>query len=155
MILFIPCLYFFANKFLVPKKRENPVIPQATAPKNNEWNALVLQANLPKKLKVNQDYTFTITMKNTGTNSWHAEGETKIGMRAIDRTHPWLGATTEIWLSPSETIGYGDVYNFTFSLKAPATSGTYRFFWRMVRMKGRAWQLFGEEVNQPIEVIEQ
>lgn len=91
---------------------------------------------VPNTMKANQQYNITIRMKNTGSSIWTAAGQYKLGSQNPQDNVNW--GINRVMLGAAESIAPGQEKVFQFTVKAPATPGTYNFQWRMVR-EAVAW----------------
>jgi RHS repeat-associated protein len=99
---------------------------QAQAQTNN---AAFVSQNVPSTMTAGQSYTVSITMQNTGTTTWSASTNYKLGSQnPIDNT---LWRDGRVLLN--SPVSPGQQYTFTFPITAPATAGTYNFQWKMLR----------------------
>jgi hypothetical protein len=70
-------------------------------------------------------------MKNTGTTTWTASGNYRLGSQNPQDNGIW--GTGRVYLSSYDSIGPGASKTFSFTVTAPAAAGTYNFQWRMVQ----------------------
>jgi len=103
-------------------------------------DAVCVSITAPATVQVNQAFTATATMKNTGGVTWeNATGEYSLGSQPQDNM-TW--ALNRIPL-PSQPIVTNQEVTFTINATAPGTTGTYPFNWKMVDDGGgHGW--FGE-----------
>jgi hypothetical protein len=73
----------------------------------------------------------TVTVKNTGSSTWTAATNYRLGSQAPQDNSFWT--TGRKHLGAGESIAPGDAKTFTFSITAPEDEGTYLFQWRMLR----------------------
>ncbi|MGP1683577.1 MAG: polymorphic toxin type 50 domain-containing protein, partial [Giesbergeria sp.] len=76
-----------------------------------------------------QPYSVSVTMKNTGTATWTAATDYKLGSQNPQDNTTW--GTSRVALAAS--VAPGAQYTFTYNVTAPATPGTYNFQWKMLR----------------------
>jgi hypothetical protein len=89
------------------------------------------QSGVPARMSPGSAATVSITMRNLGTNSWTAAANYRLGSQDPQDNTTWgLG---RVDLAASDSIGQDVNKTFTFTIRAPATAGTYGFQWRMVQ----------------------
>ena len=93
--------------------------------------AQFVSQSIPATLYYNQDFTATITMKNTGTTTWTKANSYKLGTQNPAGNKTW--GLNRVELSEEDAIEPGQSKTFTFTAKAPATAGTYNLQFKMVR----------------------
>ena len=91
--------------------------------------AAFVSQTVPEPMVAGENYTVSITYRNTGTNTWTRAARYRLGpVNPVDnRTWKTVRA-----LLPGEVAPDGTV-TFTFAIQAPATPGQYNFQWRMVQ----------------------
>ncbi|MCX6377367.1 MAG: DNRLRE domain-containing protein, partial [Armatimonadetes bacterium] len=99
--------------------------------------------DIPAAMNVGDYYTVHVTMRNRGVLWNDAKG---FHLGAVGESDP-CSATTRQTITGE--AGPNSTYTFTFTLRAPLTTGTYTTDWQMVR-DGFTW--FGPTVSQTIEV---
>jgi hypothetical protein len=92
-------------------------------------NAVIVSSDVPGTMNAGQTYTVNITVQNTGSTTWTAGGNYKLGFVG-DR--PPFGPA-RVLLDPSASVAPGQQYTFTFTITAPTTPGTYTMQYRMVQ----------------------
>jgi hypothetical protein len=92
-------------------------------------NAAIVSNDMPTTMVAGQTYTVHITVQNTGTTTWTAAGNYKLGFVG---DHPPFGPS-RILLDGSASVAPGQQYTFTFTLTAPTTPGTYTMQYRMLQ----------------------
>ena len=102
-------------------------------------NAAFVSQVVPTTLAAGQTSTVSITMQNTGTTTWTQAGHLghKLGTQNPQDNTLWTGFA-RIYLAPEDSIEPWETKTFTFTIKAPASPGTYNFQWRMVQ-EGIEW----------------
>jgi parallel beta-helix repeat protein len=105
----------------------NVAVQVTTAPPND---AAFVSQSVPATLATGQSQTVSVTMKNTGTNTWTSSNY-KLGTQSPQDNTRWTG-DTRAYMSPGETVAPGQQKTFTFTITAPVNAGTYDFQWRMV-----------------------
>ena len=96
--------------------------------------AFVSSSGVPSKMAAGDTATVTVTMTNTGTTTWTSSAGYNLGSESPQNNDTWglRRASVSGSAAPNETV------SFTFTITAPAASGSYTFAWRMVRDPG-AW----------------
>ena len=95
-----------------------------------------------------RNYTVSITMKNTGQESWTEGNLFRLGSQNPQDNSIW--GTGRVLLGYNEVIAPGQTKTFNFVVTAPTRLGKHNFQWRMVK-DGVEW--FGEFTpNVEIEV---
>jgi uncharacterized membrane protein len=108
------------------------------------YNAQITGNTIPASMTAGQTYSVSVTVKNTGSNTWTAANNYKLG--AVGNSDPF--AATRQLLSGADSIAPGQSKTFTFSMTAPA-AGSYTTDWRMLR-EGVVW--FGDTLTKDVEV---
>ncbi|MBP5737898.1 MAG: hypothetical protein J6X38_02280, partial [Abditibacteriota bacterium] len=107
------------------------------------FNAKVISENIPTSMNTGETRSVSITMKNTGTESWHLSKEDYLG--SPGNSDPFAparhGVVTE--------VAPGGTYTVNFNMTAPSTPGTYTTDWQMIR-EYVAW--YGEIISKNITV---
>jgi hypothetical protein len=108
--------------------------------------ATFVDQNVPSQMVADQGYTASVRMRNTGTVSWTAADNYRIGSVNPPDNEAWgfRRVTVPFVVAP------GAEATFTFALKAPQTPGEYNFQWRMVQ-DGVEW--FGEETPNVLVAV--
>ena len=100
--------------------------------------------SVPAQMISGQIYSVSITMRNTGANSWTKAKQYKLGsLNPQDNLNWGLGRVDLEPVDSVEPIDQTDK-TFTFTVKAPTTPGTYNFQWKMLGMGISAVEWFGE-----------
>jgi hypothetical protein len=112
-------------------------------------DAQYISQSVPSTMVKGQTYSASITIKNTGTNTWTTANEYRLGSQNPQDNGIW--GTGRVGLASGDSIASGASKTFTFNVVAPATTGTYDFQWRMLR-EGVEW--FGEYTqNAQVTVV--
>ncbi len=107
--------------------------------------ALLVGSDVPTTIEAGQTIAVRLTFKNTGTSTWTAGANYKLG--APGDTDPFAPARQ--LLAAGESIAPGQERTFTFPFTAPVATGDYTTHWQMLR-EGIAW--FGAELTQKVTV---
>ncbi|MCD6367057.1 MAG: hypothetical protein J7L46_05915, partial [Bacteroidales bacterium] len=84
---------------------------------------------LPNRLHLNEQFTTTITIKNTGSTTWTQNNNYKLGSFYPMDNYNW--GVNRILL-PNDVLP-GDTANFTTTLTATNIEGLYNFQWKMIQ----------------------
>lgn len=100
-------------------------------------SATYVSQSVPANMVAGQQYSASVTMKNTGTVAWTEAGGFSLGSQ---------GSPENIWgvskVNLGNSVNPGKQYTFNFQITAPATPDAYDFQWQMVQGDG-AW--FGDQ----------
>jgi len=103
-------------------------------------NAQFVSQFVSSSMVPDQLYTVSVAMKNTGDSTWTKGSNFKLGSHNPQDNSIWKIQRVE--LSSTEVIRPGQTKIFSFTVKAPASSGSYNFQWMMLQ-EGVEW--FGEK----------
>jgi len=98
--------------------------------------AYVSMSGVPSSVARGASFTVTLTMRNTGSETWRESTRHRLGSQSPQDNLTW--GTGRILLGASEAIASGQQATFRAQLRAPPTAGSYGFQWRMVE-DGVAW----------------
>jgi cysteine-rich repeat protein len=101
-------------------------------------NASVVSQSIPLLVTAGRITSFSVTMENTGTETWSGSSYMLYSRNAS----PYLWGTLNVPLGGSETVAPGASRVFTFNVSAPTTPGTYESRWQMFK-NGTAF--FGQQ----------
>jgi Ig-like domain-containing protein len=94
-------------------------------------NAQFVSQSVPAQMTAGTQVQVSVTMKNTGVNTWTEA----LGYRLASRNPPdnvtW--GVGRVLLGPTESIASNQQKTFTFTVTAPSTPGNYNFQWQMIR----------------------
>ena len=126
-----------------------PIIVKSLVSSSNAPSAQYISDTIPATMNAGQSYPVSVTMKNTGTTTWNEASMIRLGGigDGIGDAHTFGPA--RIYLPKGTSVLPGAQHTFTFTMKAPATAGSYTPTYRMV------WefhQWFGTQAPQPIQV---
>lgn len=96
-------------------------------------DAAPVSVTVPSTLKVGTTSTATVVIKNTGTTTWNAADTYPIILRSVNPNSNTTWGLYQVKLATGETVAPGASKTFTFTIKAPATAGSYNFQWRAYR----------------------
>ena len=109
-------------------------------------SAQYISDTIPTTMQGDHQYTVSVTMKNTSSNTWTKAGGYKLG--ANNDSDPFCNFT-RVDLAPGESIGPNQSKTFTFTMIAPSKSETLTTDWRMLR-EGVNW--FGDILTEQVVV---
>jgi hypothetical protein len=119
-------------------------VATGTSPQYN--NAIYISQSIPGNMNSGQSYGVSVTMKNTGNNTWR-QGNYTLRLASVSESiaKTWMVSSVDL----NSTVGSGEVVIFNFSLTAPQVEGNYNMQWQMA--EGNSF--FGEyTMNIPIAV---
>jgi hypothetical protein len=102
------------------------------------YDAAFVSMNVPRSVTAHQVFPVTITMRNTGTQTW--EGW-PMRLRAVPPPNNVTWGTDYILIAQGTAVKGGAEYVFRSHLKAPASPGKVDFQWQVCK-DGEHW--FGE-----------
>ena len=124
------------------KKCHENIVADSFCPAGN--NAQCISHTIPSAVDVGQSYNVSVTMKNTGINTWTRADDYKLG-RADD-----IWGTTRDLLSGGDSVATDQQHTFSFSITAPSTQGSYNGQWQMVE---EFVQWFGDSCGPSVITI--
>jgi choice-of-anchor B domain-containing protein len=110
----------------------SPELLPAAAPNGAEF----VTQSVPSVMSAGQQYAVSVTMRNTGTNTW-AAGSYVLGSQNPHENANWGASRLSL---PADVAPGGDAV-VSWTVTAPAAAGQYNFQWRMLNI-GVEW--FGE-----------
>jgi hypothetical protein len=93
--------------------------------------------SVPTTMYAGDTYTVTVQMRNISPYTWPAGQTIRLGSQGPEGNTTWSLSRVQL----TSDVASGQVATFTFSVKAPTTTGSYLFAWQMVD-DGVAW--FGD-----------
>ncbi len=105
-----------------------PPTPTPTPTPVTNGATFVSQA-VPATMSGGQNYSVSVTMRNTGTSTWTAANSYRLGSQNAQDNTTW-GLSR---VNPPSSVAPGAEVVFNFTVTAPTVPGTYNFQWRMVR----------------------
>jgi bacillolysin len=106
--------------------------PVCTPPTND---AAFVSQSVPASMVAGTQYGVSVTMRNTGTTTWTRSALYRLGSQNPQDNGTWNVTRVEL---PVDPVPPGAQATFTFTVRAPAASGSYNFQWRMLR-ESVAW----------------
>jgi len=119
-----------------------------TAPPNtpDPNSALVLSQNVPSGMIVGSTYNVSVSMLNTGSNTWTQSAGFQLASQAPADNSVWGLSRVNL----PQNVAPGSTVTFNFTVTAPSSSGTSDFQWQMVQEGVGA---FGQQTQRvPIAV---
>ena len=107
--------------------------------------AHLIAANVPVTMDAGQAITVSVTFQNTGTSTWTAANQYKLG--AIGGSDPF--AAPRQLIPTGIAVAPGQQITFTLPFTAPAAPGVYTTHWQMLR-EGVDW--FGDQLVRQVTV---
>ena len=111
--------------------------------------AQLVSSTIPTSMNAGQSYSVSVTMKNIGSTSWTEAGLIRLGGVGDASGDAVKFGPTRIRIPAGTSVAPGSSYTFTFSMKGPASAGTYSPQYQMV-WDGHQW--FGPTASQSIRV---
>ncbi|MGG7178103.1 NBR1-Ig-like domain-containing protein [Clostridium paraputrificum] len=109
-------------------------------------DAQVISENIPTSMEAGKTYPVSITVKNTGSETWTQGNLIRLG---VNPTSNAFGVNYRQLLSSSASIATGQTATFNFNMIAPSSPGSYPISVQMLK-EGVAW--FGPKVEKSITV---
>jgi RHS repeat-associated protein len=119
---------------------DNVVVAVNAAPSNG---AAAIAMQVPPLIQ-GQNATVSVTIQNTGTTTWPAGSNYKLGSKDPDENLIWGVQRVDL----ANDVAPGQQTTFTFPITAPA-AGTYTMQWQMMQ---RYVQWFGDVASAPVTV---
>jgi hypothetical protein len=94
-------------------------------------NASFVSQSVPTSMIAGQSYGVSVTMQNTGTTTWTAADNYRLGS-SNPRGNPTWGMN-RVYLDAADTVAPGEQKTFSWAVTAPATPGPYNFQWQMLQ----------------------
>jgi hypothetical protein len=120
-------------------------------------SAVIVSHTYPDTMTVGEEKSVTITMRNpphAGGNThcaWTYDDRYKLKKMDGDDFEKISGDPNRSWVSEGDIVQPGQQYQFSFSIRAPSTIGSYQADWQMFVEGG---SVFGERLQHSI-VVEQ
>ena len=111
-------------------------------------SASFVAQSLPVNVVRGRQYKASVTMKNTGTQTWSEGAHYRLGSQNPQYNASWGLGRVQL----TESVAPGQSHTFNFPITAPNALGTYHFQWQMVQ-DGVEW--FGSKsTSLAIEVTD-
>ncbi|QSQ13876.1 S8 family serine peptidase [Myxococcus landrumensis] len=105
------------------------------------WNATFVRQTVPESVPMGRPFEVSITMRNTGTETWTPASYARLGSQNPENNTTWGAAALNLPIGAS--VPRGQEYTFTATLTAPGTPGLYNFRWRMRSLNTTTFEWFG------------
>ena len=99
----------------------------------------ITHQNVPALLRLNQNATVNVTMKNIGSTTWTKASGYKLASQNSQDNTVW--GFNRVDFSDTDTILPGQEKTFQFEITAPSSAGYNNFQWKLIK-EGLEW--FGE-----------
>ncbi len=92
-------------------------------------DATFVSQSVPNQMVAGQTYGVSVTMKNTGANTWAPAGYYNLGSQNPQDNATWRSPRVALMapVTPNSNV------TFNFNVTAPAAPGAYNFQWKMVQ----------------------
>ena len=117
-------------------------------PPTAQNSAQYVSDTLPSAMTTGQQYTASITMRNSGTTTWNEGSMIRLGGVGDGSGDANKFGSTRIYIPTGTNVAPNTDYTFTFTMTAPST-GTYNPKYQMVK-DGVEW--FGATLSKTITV---
>jgi hypothetical protein len=118
----------------IPLTSDIPLTPPVTLAGNGA--EFIAQQNVPALLRLNQNATVNVTMKNIGLTSWTKASGYKLGSQNTQDNTVW--GFNRVELSDTDAILPGQEKTFQFEITAPNIAGNNNFQWKLIK-EGVEW----------------
>ena len=95
-------------------------------------DAEFVSQSVPSSVDAGSTFSVSVTMKNTGSNTWTKTNLYKLGSQNSQGNTTW-GANRAAALDANEFIAPNDSMTFTWDITAPEEPGIYNFQWKMLQ----------------------
>jgi hypothetical protein len=112
----------------IPLTSDIPLTPPVTLAGNGA--EFITQQNVPTLLRLNQNATVNVTMKNIGLTTWTKASGYKLGSQNTQDNTVWGFSRVE--LSDTDAILPGQEKTFQFEITAPNIAGNNNFQWKLI-----------------------
>ena len=97
-------------------------------------NAAFVSQSVPTTMTVGQSYSVSVTMRNTGTNTWTSANNHMLGTQNPQDNTTWGNTALGFGrVGLPSSVSPGSQVTFNFTVTAPSTPGTYNFQRRMLQ----------------------
>jgi len=121
----------------IPLTSDIPLTPPVTLAGNGA--EFITQQNVPTLLRLNQNATVSVTMKNIGLTTWTKASGYKLGSQNTQDNTVW--GFNRVNLSDTDIISPGQEKTFQFEITAPSSAGYNNFQCKLTK-EGLEW--FGD-----------
>ena len=116
-------------------------------PDPETFDAQFISQVVPEGMSPSETTTVTITMKNNGLTTWTNGDKIKLFSENASGNTTW--GSNRITFLNTESVLYGETWEFSFEITAPSTPGSYNFQWRMLQ-EGGGFGKFGDFTDNVI-----
>lgn len=95
------------------------------------YSQFVSSTPVPTSVTVGQTFEVSISFTNAGQCTWTAADGYRLGSQNPENNSNW--GFNRVYLATGESVAPGQTKTFILTAKAPSTSGSYGWGWRMVR----------------------
>lgn len=121
--------------------------PHFSFAESNTLNASISSIDVPQNMVIDKKYQVKVEVKNTGAQSWTADGGIQLGL-GDNSADGW--GKFNISLNNAENIKPGESKVFETQLRAPSRTGLYPLSWQMNKNNSS----FGETSSTTDVVVE-
>jgi hypothetical protein len=136
------------GSFFGEKTRNQPIQAGAWLPLQGPNLATFVSQSVPTFMFAGQSYNVSVTMTNSGTNTWSVASNHKLGSQCPQDNNYW--GLNRVSLPGGNAVASGASANFAFTATAPLTAGVYNFEWMMVEEGGAG---FFETISPPTDIL--
>jgi RHS repeat-associated protein len=108
----------------------NRISPTATPAPTKFNDAVFSSQSVPTTMVANEVYNVSVTMRNTGSETWTEAGNYRLGSLSPRDNYTWGIQRVSMG---SSVVENWQLKTFNFQVTAPSTPGTYTFHWGMVQ----------------------
>lgn len=90
-----------------------------------------VKQTIPARIDVGGSAHIAITVKNVGSEAWTRDQNVALDIQPLSATQNW--GLSRVELAPQEAVQPGETKTFEFTIKAPATPGSYPLHWKILR----------------------
>lgn len=105
--------------------------------------------NIPTTMESGKTYDVSITFKNTGSETWTAAQNFKLGLDYVSETYQQFGLEGRAYIENNTSVKPDESFTFKLKMKAPHVGGDYTLNFKMLK-EGQSW--FGPTQNKTIKV---
>ncbi|MCA9375403.1 hypothetical protein KC622_03670, partial [Candidatus Dojkabacteria bacterium] len=119
----------------------------------NGFGADFISDTFPQQVSPGEEVTFTVTVKNIGSEDWDGSTYTDSGKGRIvlyNNENDDFGAFDKVPLKHSDRVASNQTVNIPFTITAPTTAGSYQLDLQMAKDKINK---FGEIYNISVNVV--
>lgn len=125
----------------------NRLLTTATPPITSPNDAAFISHSVPIIMVAGQPYTVTVKMQNTGSSTWTAGENYRLGSQNTENNYTWGINRVDL----PGAVAPNQEAVFTFQVTAPTTPAVYHFQWGMLR-ENFTW--FGQYTADTLVIVE-